>query len=134
MTTASPILLLKEVDEDTDIEWWTTNRKKLNEVIRSFNQWQLNGFSEDGRTVVSQAVADVQEFGDNNSFSEWQFDIIKEMRQHLEKTVDIDPAEYRNSYISVPGSFFEKLHELAENEMSRDGREELKRLLSSVHI
>lgn len=99
MTSASPVLLLKEIDEETDIEWWTTNRKKLNEVIRSFNQWQLNGFSEEGREVVSQAVETLKEFGDNNSFSDWQFDIITEMREHLEKTVDIDPDEYRNSYI-----------------------------------
>lgn len=37
-------LFLEEWDENTEINWWNESRKKLNKIIRDFNQWQINGF------------------------------------------------------------------------------------------
>jgi hypothetical protein len=39
---------------NTDIDWWLEGRKKLNAIIREYNEWQIDGFNkeEKGRLLA----------------------------------------------------------------------------------
>ena len=39
-------MYLEEWDEHTGISWCNESRKKINKIIRKFNQWQINGMKE----------------------------------------------------------------------------------------
>ncbi len=79
--------LINSVDENTGISWWDENRKKLNELIRDFNDWQIVHRFDMWQLKVLEAKIDMvkkyhDEAGDG-CFSDWQLDIIKEMEDHI---------------------------------------------------
>lgn len=79
--------LINNVDENTGISWWDENRKKLNELIRDFNDWQIVHRFDMWQLKILEAKIDmVKRYSDeagDASFSEWQLDIIKEIEDHI---------------------------------------------------
>lgn len=131
---ATPILLLEKDEPNTNIEWWNVNRRKLNEVIHAFNQWQINGFSTHGRAVVEAMVERCEKYGEENDFHQRQFDTLAQIRKHLQDTVDVEPRETTSVSYSVPSDFFSRLEDLGAKWMSEDGRCELQALIDEVRM
>lgn len=58
--------------EDFRIEWQVEGRKKLNKVIRSFNEWQMDGFPDSGKQKLLALIEHgIQTFGLTNGGSQW---------------------------------------------------------------
>ncbi len=64
---------VKEWPEDTNIAWWNEGRHELNKVIRLYNKWQVDGFSELG----------LQTFANVDGGSGWR-DQLDEMKKFVE--------------------------------------------------
>ncbi|TPG68634.1 hypothetical protein EEL31_08945 [Brevibacillus laterosporus] len=74
------ILLQETIELDTGISWWDTNRKRLNEVITCFNDWQtVHRFDNFEREVVIARISSCRKYGAYNSFSKWQYELLDEM-------------------------------------------------------
>jgi len=75
---------IEELDEDTNIGWWNTNRKKLNSVIQIFNDWQIkHRFDEFEKEVLIARIKACRKYGDNNDFSDWQYEILDDMEKFI---------------------------------------------------
>lgn len=75
---------IEELDEDTNIGWWNTNRKKLNSVIQIFNDWQIkHRFEEFEKEVLIARIKTCRKYGDNNDFSDWQYEILDDMEKFI---------------------------------------------------
>ena len=74
---------IPEVSESTDILWWNENRKRLNEAIRWYNEYVENR----NRPIeaVLAKIEQIREYGTNNGFANWQFDILDDLRNMLVK-------------------------------------------------
>lgn len=80
------IKLIELLDEDTGINWWDVNRKRVNEVITLFNNLQFNPHFSDWDKLTVQAKLDLcREFGKNHDFGDWQFEILDEIEEVLKK-------------------------------------------------
>lgn len=80
------IKYLNELETDTTINWWNSNRIKINDVIKIFNEWQTeHDFSEKHKKILLARIEALKEYGKDHSFSEWQFIIINEMEEHIKK-------------------------------------------------
>jgi len=80
------IKYLYELETSDPIEWRNDNRKKINEVIRLFNEWQIeHDFAEKQKRVLLARIEALKEYGKEHSFAEWQFATITEMEDHIRK-------------------------------------------------
>ena len=80
------IKYIYELETNESIEWWNHNRSKINEVIKLFNEWQTeHDFDRKHKKILLARVEALKEYGKENSFSEWQFEKIKEMEDHIKK-------------------------------------------------
>ena len=80
------IKYLYELDADKSIKWWNDNRAKINDVIRLFNEWQIeHTFDEKQKKILLARIEVLKEYGNEHSFSEWQFEMIDEMEAHIKK-------------------------------------------------
>jgi len=76
--------LLEEIEVNTNIDWWNRNREKLNNVIRKYNNWQtIDKFDEHEKDVVLAMIDSCRRFGEDNEFSDWQFDILIDMKKFI---------------------------------------------------
>jgi len=76
--------LIDEIEVDTNINWWNENRRKLNKVIRKFNNWQtVDKFDEYEKDVVLAMIDTCRRDGGDKSFSEWQYDILNDMEKFI---------------------------------------------------
>jgi hypothetical protein len=74
------IKLLEELETDTGIGWWDANRRKLNEVIQCFNDWQVkHKFDSFEKDVLLARINACRRYGEENSFSGWQYELLDEM-------------------------------------------------------
>lgn len=80
------VYLIEELDVDTGIDWWDGNRRKLNSVIKMFNEWQtIHKFDEFEKEVVLAKINAVRKWGCGyNSFSDWELDLLNEMENYIE--------------------------------------------------
>ncbi|WP_124115421.1 hypothetical protein [Paenibacillus xylanexedens] len=81
--------LIEELDTDTGIDWWNSNRERVNVVIRSFNDWQItHRFDEwEGRVVIAKAEA-CERYGESNDFSCWQYEILSDIKDFVRSNID----------------------------------------------
>jgi len=78
--------LIERLDTDTGISWWDANRRRLNDVIHKFNEWQtVHRFDDWERQVVKAYIELCERAGEDLDFSDWQFELLTEMKQFLEK-------------------------------------------------
>jgi hypothetical protein len=81
---AGTVKIMELLNADTDISWWNANRARLNEVITSFNEWQTkHRFSSFQKKVLEEKIRLCREFGDQNDFSDWQYDILDKMESFI---------------------------------------------------
>ena len=82
----SRVLWMEELDvADIDIEWHKINRTKINEIIKLFNNWQVNKFDDFEREILIARIKSLRRWGETADFADWQFDILTEMEDHIEK-------------------------------------------------
>ena len=74
---------IPEVSESTDILWWNENRKRLNEAIRWYNEYVENR-NRPAEAVLAK-IEQIREYGTKNEFTDWQFDILDDLRNMLVK-------------------------------------------------
>jgi len=75
---------IEELDTDTGIGWWDTNRIKINSVIQIFNDWQVkHKFDEFEKEVLIARIKACRKYGDNNDFSDWQYEILDDMEKFI---------------------------------------------------
>ena len=80
------IKLIEELDTDTAISWWNTNRKKINSVIQHFNDWQIKHQFEDfEKQILIARIKACREYGQENDFSDWQYEIMDNMEKFIDK-------------------------------------------------
>ena len=78
------IKLMETLETDTGIIWWDRNRNRVNEVINAFNDWQLiHRFNEFEKEVIKAKIKLCYKFGEENNFSDWQFELLDEMKQFI---------------------------------------------------
>lgn len=78
------IKLMEMVDQNTGISWWDVNRKRLNEVMTAFNEWQVkHRFDSFELEVLTARLKLCREFGDDNNFSDWQYALLDEMEEFI---------------------------------------------------
>lgn len=80
----NPIKIIEELEVDTDIEWWNENRKRINVIIRMFNEWQTkHRFDSYEKKVLEAHIKSLRRSHRENDgyheFSDWQIDIIDEI-------------------------------------------------------
>ncbi|WP_336761529.1 hypothetical protein [Paenibacillus sp. USHLN196] len=80
--------LIEELDTDTDIDWWNSNRERVNLVIRSFNDWQTTHRFDDweGKVVIAKAEA-CERYGERYDFSSWQFEILDDIKEFVRSSI-----------------------------------------------
>ena len=80
------VLWIEELDPMTDdVRWHQVNRRKINEGIRMFNQWQIGGFDDFKKEVLLARIKSLRTYGETSDFADWQFDILNEMRSHIQE-------------------------------------------------
>lgn len=80
------IKLMELVNANTDIDWWDRNRERLNEVITLFNDWQIkHRFDAWEKEILVAKLKLCREFGENNTFSDWQFEILDDMETFIKE-------------------------------------------------
>ncbi|PYE51597.1 hypothetical protein HUB98_06160 [Paenibacillus barcinonensis] len=81
--------LIEELDTDTDIDWWNSNRERVNTVIRVFNDWQtIHRFDQwEGKVVIAKAEA-CERYGEQYDFSRWQYEILGEIKEFVRNNID----------------------------------------------
>jgi len=58
---------------DTAIDWWNEGRAKLNEIIKPYNQWQIDGFdAEDGIKLRARIIQGIQTFAQRDGGGGWE--------------------------------------------------------------
>jgi len=78
------IKLIERLDINTGINWWNTNREKINEVIDVFHDWQIKNKYDSFEMKVLQARIDLcREYGKSHSFSEWQYEILDTIEEYI---------------------------------------------------
>lgn len=79
------VLLINELDfNGCTIDWWIENRKRVNEVIREFNNWQSKDLTNLKMKNVIKAKLDLLIlWGKSNSMANWQYELINEMKAHI---------------------------------------------------
>jgi hypothetical protein len=88
------INLMELLETDTSVDWWNSNRQKLNEVITSYNDWQtIRRFDDEEKENLKTKIKLCREFGNKNHFSKWQYEILDDMESFVE-TVTATKAEY----------------------------------------
>ena len=85
------VLYIAPLDTDTEISWWNVNRSRLNAVILAFNAWQkVERFESHAGQVVLAMVTECRTFGQDNHFSDWQFETLDKMEAHLKRVLDME--------------------------------------------
>ncbi|PZT57460.1 hypothetical protein [Paenibacillus silvae] len=81
--------LIEELDTDTDIDWWNSNRERVNAVIRAFNDWQtIHRFDQwEGKVTIAKAEA-CERYGESHDFSGWQYEILEEIKEFVRNNID----------------------------------------------
>lgn len=80
-------MYLEEWDENTGINWWNDGRKKLNKVIRKFNQWQINGMTEKKKIkLLSKIDHGKQTFGSWDGGSGY-WDELDKMEDYIKNNI-----------------------------------------------
>lgn len=80
--------LVDLLDINTDNYWWDENRKKINEVIESFNNVQLNrNVDEYDINKTQMMIRLCKEYGEEHDFADWQFELLEELKQSLCKKI-----------------------------------------------
>lgn len=80
------IKLLEPHDTNTDISWWNANRRRLNDVIYAFNAWQTqHRFDQWEKEKLQAQITLCRQFGQDNHFSDWQFETLDEMEAFIEE-------------------------------------------------
>ena len=85
------IKLMEELDIDTPIEWWNENRRKINEVIRMFNEWQIDHRQDEyNAELVLAKVKSLRDWNKsgNKEFNDWQIDILDNVENHVVKVIE----------------------------------------------
>ncbi|NUJ17429.1 hypothetical protein FKN04_12670 [Bacillus glycinifermentans] len=87
------IKLIEELDTNTNIEWWNDNRKRINQVIKLFNDWQIEHRQDSyfGHLVLAK-VNTLREWNKDegdSGFNDWQLEILDEIEQHVKEVLDI---------------------------------------------
>lgn len=84
---AREIKYIELLDIDTtEVDWWKRNRERLNELIVLFNTWQVeHKFDEHYKEAVKARIKSLRVYGSENSFSDWQFDLLSEMENWCNK-------------------------------------------------
>lgn len=73
-----------EWDEDTGIPWWDHGRRQLNAVIRSVNQWSLDGRPDDQAPALRRRVdMGLQTFAAVDGGGGWA-DVLREIGAYLD--------------------------------------------------
>ncbi|MBD8839446.1 hypothetical protein IFU39_16660 [Paenibacillus sp. CFBP 13594] len=81
--------LIEELDTDTEIDWWNSNRERVNAVIRVFNDWQtVHRFDEwEGGVVIAKAEA-CERYGERYDFSGWLYEILGDIKDFVKSSID----------------------------------------------
>lgn len=62
-----------EWPEYTSIEWWNEGRRKLNEIIRLYNQWQIDNQPAESRQRLANTIEmGIQTFASRAGGSGWR--------------------------------------------------------------
>ena len=87
----SEFKFIKEWPADTAIGWWNEGRAKLNEIIKRYNQWQIDGFSVEEtsklRATIIQGLQTFAERSDDGG-SGWATELrgmLKFVNEHTER-------------------------------------------------
>jgi len=79
---------VEEWPTDTDIPWWNEGRAKLNEIIKPYNQWQIDGFdAEQGIRLRAQIICGMQTFATRDGGGGW-LDELRGMLQFVETIIE----------------------------------------------
>jgi len=82
------IKLIEELKEETTTDWHTVNRKRVNNVIRAFNEWQtVHHFDEHQKDIVLARITALKKWSDeegSGGLAEWQVDILNEMQDWID--------------------------------------------------
>lgn len=78
-----------EMPEDTEVAWLNAGRSQLNQVIRSFNDWQVGGFNlKRAPRVLARIERGIQTFGQQDGGSFW-LGVLKRMKAFVERAVEL---------------------------------------------
>jgi len=77
---------MEELDENTPIGWWNENRRKINEIIRLYNEWQtVHHFDRYQKEIVKGRSLALKKWAEEGSeFSDWQIEILDEIVDSLD--------------------------------------------------
>jgi hypothetical protein len=85
------IKLIEPLETNTDVTWWNINRKRINKVIKLFNEWQtIHKFDDFEAKVVKAHIVSCRKLGSKEWFSSWRFDLLNEMDNFI--------TEYETTY------------------------------------
>jgi hypothetical protein len=85
------IKLFETIKEDTGISWWDENRRKINEVIKMCNDWQIEHRQD--RYYAELTLARINSIKawssdqDNRELSGWQIEILDEIEEHIREVL-----------------------------------------------
>ncbi len=72
-----------EWDENTESEWWNTGRKQLNQIIRKYNRWQINGCDQNERSRLSRLIEyGLQTFAARDGGQNWAV-VLRRMQEFV---------------------------------------------------
>lgn len=85
------IKLFEELDTNTGIDWWDTNREKVNEAIRMCNEWQINHRQDRYYAeLVLAKINSIRVWNDDRASSnlnDWQIELLNTIEDHVNSVV-----------------------------------------------
>jgi hypothetical protein len=85
IVTDTEYRFVEEWDTNSPIGWWNEGRTKLNEIIKPYNQWQIDGFNkQEIPKLRAQIIYGLQTFATRDGGSEWARE-LQEMLEFVER-------------------------------------------------
>lgn len=82
--------LVDKWPEDTEIEWWNSGRRCLNNIIKVYNTWQVRGFPANGapslRAIIIQGI-ESNSLGSQDGGGDWREE-LEGMLEHVDQCIE----------------------------------------------